>query len=49
MDRIFRKEKSPSKVQNEFLKKSRSELSDKGKLVIGIENRLGLKHYGSKR
>jgi 2-polyprenyl-3-methyl-5-hydroxy-6-metoxy-1,4-benzoquinol methylase len=40
----FRKQQSAGKVQSAFLKKSRSELSDKGKLVIGIENRLGLKY-----
>lgn len=40
----FREEQTPGKIQSVFLKKSRSELSDKGKLVIGIENRLGLKY-----
>ena len=40
----FKKDKNPEKVQSEFLKKSKSELSENGKLIIGIENRLGLKY-----
>jgi 2-polyprenyl-3-methyl-5-hydroxy-6-metoxy-1,4-benzoquinol methylase len=35
---------SPEHAQIEFLKKTKSELSENGKLVIGIENRLGLKY-----
>jgi 2-polyprenyl-3-methyl-5-hydroxy-6-metoxy-1,4-benzoquinol methylase len=35
---------SPDSAQFEFLKKTRYDLSEEGQLVIGIENRLGLKY-----
>ena len=35
---------SPETTQLEFLKKIKSDLTEDGKLVIGIENRLGLKY-----
>ena len=35
---------SPEHAQTEFLKKAQSELKENGKLIIGIENRLGLKY-----
>ena len=35
---------SPESAQLKFLKKIKRDLSDKGKLVVGIENRLGLKY-----
>ncbi|MDC0368880.1 class I SAM-dependent methyltransferase [Opitutales bacterium] len=35
---------SPEYAQTEFLKKAQSELKENGKLIIGIENRLGLKY-----
>lgn len=38
------KKNEPEKAQIEFLKKTKSELRDGGKLIIGIENRLGLKY-----
>lgn len=40
----FRKDENPYDVQKSFLKKIKSELSLKGSLVIGIENRMGLKY-----
>jgi len=36
--------KPPETVQFEFLKKAKQELSEVGKCVIGIENRIGLKY-----
>lgn len=46
---MFNKQDSPvESVQLEFLKKISSDLSKDGKLVVGIENRLGLKYlFGS--
>ena len=35
---------TPEHAQIEFLKKAQSELKENGKLIIGIENRLGLKY-----
>ena len=40
----FRLDKEPQELQLEFLKKIKSELKDTGNLIIGIENRLGLKY-----
>lgn len=40
----FRSGKEPEDLQLEFLKKIKSELKEDGKLIIGIENRLGLKY-----
>ena len=40
----FKMDKSPEELQLEFLKKIKSELKKSGKLIIGIENRLGLKY-----
>jgi 2-polyprenyl-3-methyl-5-hydroxy-6-metoxy-1,4-benzoquinol methylase len=40
----FRSGKEPEVLQLEFLKKIKSELKENGKLIIGIENRLGLKY-----
>ena len=41
----FTNSKTPSeKAQFEFLEKIKSDLSEEGKLVIGIENRIGLKY-----
>ena len=40
----FRIGKKPEDLQLEFLKKIKSELNEDGKLIIGIENRLGLKY-----
>ena len=40
----FRSGKEPEDLQLEFLKKIKSELKEGGKLIIGIENRLGLKY-----
>ena len=40
----FRSGKEPEELQLEFLKKIKSELKEGGKLIIGIENRLGLKY-----
>ena len=40
----FRSGKEPEELQLEFLKKIKSELKEDGKLIIGIENRLGLKY-----
>ena len=40
----FKMDKSPEELQLEFLKKIKSELKKNGKLIIGIENRLGLKY-----
>ena len=37
-------EKHPETDQFEFLKKIKSDLTEEGKLVIGIENRIGLKY-----
>ena len=36
--------KPPEELQLDFLKKIKSELKENGKLIIGIENRLGLKY-----
>lgn len=41
---VFSSDPAPEVAQAKFLKKIRTELSDKGKCVIGIENRLGLKY-----
>ena len=40
----FRSGKEPEDLQLDFLKKIKSELKEDGKLIIGIENRLGLKY-----
>ena len=40
----FRSGKKPEDSQLEFLKKIKSELKEGGKLIIGIENRIGLKY-----
>ena len=40
----YRTERDPEKLQQEFLIKIKNELKEGGKLVIGIENRLGLKY-----
>ena len=40
----FRSGKEPEDLQLEFLKKIKSELKEGGKLIIGIENRIGLKY-----
>ena len=40
----FRSGKEPEDLQLEFLQKIKSELKEDGKLIIGIENRLGLKY-----
>ena len=40
----FRSGKEPEVLQLEFLQKIKSELKEDGKLIIGIENRLGLKY-----
>jgi SAM-dependent methyltransferase len=40
----FRSGKEPEDLQLEFLQKINSELKENGKLIIGIENRLGLKY-----
>ena len=40
----FKMNKSPEELQLDFLKKIKSELKENGKLIIGIENRLGLKY-----
>ena len=40
----FRSGKKPEFLQLEFLQKIKSELKEDGKLIIGIENRLGLKY-----
>jgi SAM-dependent methyltransferase len=40
----FRLGKEPEDLQLEFLQKIKSELKEDGKLIIGIENRLGLKY-----
>ncbi|MDA8774945.1 class I SAM-dependent methyltransferase [Opitutales bacterium] len=40
----FRSRKEPEDLQLDFLKKIKSELKENGKLIIGIENRLGLKY-----
>jgi 2-polyprenyl-3-methyl-5-hydroxy-6-metoxy-1,4-benzoquinol methylase len=40
----FNDSPAPEHAQIEFLKKTKSELSQNGKLIIGIENRLGLKY-----
>lgn len=41
---VFSDAVDPQAAQRLFLKKIRSELKDKGKCIIGIENRLGLKY-----
>lgn len=40
----FKTDKPPEEVQKEYLRKIKTELKEHGKLVIGIENRLGLKY-----
>ena len=40
----FKMNKPPEELQLDFLKKIKSELKENGKLIIGIENRLGLKY-----
>ena len=40
----FKTHKPPEEVQKEYLSKIKTELKEHGKLVIGIENRLGLKY-----
>lgn len=40
----FKTDKPPEAVQKEYLDKIKTELKEHGKLVIGIENRLGLKY-----
>jgi 2-polyprenyl-3-methyl-5-hydroxy-6-metoxy-1,4-benzoquinol methylase len=40
----FKTDKTPEIIQEEFLSKIKNELSEDGKLVVGIENRLGLKY-----
>jgi 2-polyprenyl-3-methyl-5-hydroxy-6-metoxy-1,4-benzoquinol methylase len=40
----FKTDKPPEEVQKEYLSKIKTELKEHGKLVIGIENRLGLKY-----
>jgi len=40
----YRTERDPEELQQEFLIKIKNELKEGGKLVIGIENRLGLKY-----
>ena len=41
---VFRKNDDPHDVQMSFLKKIKNNLKKNGKLVIGIENRVGLKY-----
>ena len=41
---VFRNETPPTQSQQRFLEKTRSELATGGRLLIGIENRLGLKY-----
>lgn len=40
----FKTDKPPEEVQKEYLSKIKTELKEYGRLVIGIENRLGLKY-----
>jgi 2-polyprenyl-3-methyl-5-hydroxy-6-metoxy-1,4-benzoquinol methylase len=40
----FRKDGEPEEIQASFLAKTKTDLSTGGRLVIGIENRLGLKY-----
>lgn len=40
----FQNYKPPEVIQKEYLRKIKTELKEHGKLVIGIENRLGLKY-----
>ena len=40
----YRTDRDPEELQQEFLIKIKNELKEGGKLVIGIENRLGLKY-----
>ena len=40
----FRKGKPPECIQKEFLQKTKDELKEGGRLLIGIENRMGLKY-----
>ena len=40
----FRDDAEPMELQLSFLKKARKELKPKGKMIIGIENRIGLKY-----
>ena len=42
--KFYPSEKSPESAQLEFLMKTKKDLTEEGKLVIGIENRLGLKY-----
>jgi len=41
---VFRNGSPPKQIQQEFLQKIKVELKEGGRLVIGIENRLGLKY-----
>lgn len=41
---VFNREKNPQELQKLFLSKINSNLSQNGRLVIGIENRVGLKY-----
>jgi len=41
---MYRQDNPPEIIQQEFLQKIKSELKEGGRLIIGIENRLGLKY-----